>query len=130
MQLKFITPKEIDGTPKITVHKSGKLGFSRSAADLLDIENNKFCKFAYDEENERDRVLYFLIEKTNDGESFSISKAGDYYYIKAKSLLNDLGIDFSDPTITIIFDISPTEYEGQRIYKLIKRIINKNKKAS
>ena len=125
LNLKFIEPKESDGIAKLTVHKSGKLGLSKNATSLLDVENKKYCQFARDENKENNSILYMLMNKENDGRSFSISKAGDYYYIKAKSLLNDLDIDYSDVTKTIIFDIYPIEYDGDRIYKLTKRIIKK-----
>ena len=125
MNLKFIEPKESDGIAKLTVHKSGKLGLSKGATELLDVANNKYCQFARDEDNSNDSVLYMLMNKENNGKSFSISKAGDYFYIKSKGLLNDLDIDYADASKTIIFDILPIEYEGDKIYKLTKRIIKK-----
>lgn len=123
----FIEPKENEKIAKLTVHKSGKLGLSKGAMGLLDSENNKFCKFAYNntENTKDDKDLYMFLFKENDGASFSISKAGEYYYIKAKSLLIDLNIDYEDISKTIIFDIFPLEYEGNTIYKLKKRIIKK-----
>lgn len=123
----FIEPKENEKIAKLTVHKSGKLGLSKGAMDLLDSENNKFCKFAYNntENTKDDKDLYMFLFKENDGASFNISKAGEYYYIKAKSLLIDLNIDYEDTSKTIIFDIYPLEYEGNTIYKLKKRIIKK-----
>lgn len=123
----FIEPKENDRIAKLTVHKSGKLGLSKGAMDLLEVENNKYCKFAHNnnESNKEDKDLYMFLYKQNDGASFSISKAGEYYYIKAKSLLIDLDIDYIDVTKTIIFDVHPIEYEGETIYKLKKRIIKK-----
>lgn len=123
----FIEPKENEKIAKLTVHKSGKLGLSKGAMDLLDTENYKYCKFAYNntESNKEDKDLYMFLFKGNDGTSFSISKAGDYYYIKAKSLLIHLNIEYEDISKTTIFDIYPMEYEGQTIYKLKKRIIKK-----
>lgn len=123
----FIEPKENEKIAKLTVHKSGKLGLSKGAMDLLDTENNKYCKFAYNNAygNKEDKDLYMFLYKENDGASFSISKAGEYYYIKAKSLLIDLDIEYEDTSKTIIYDIYPMEYEGETIYKLKKRIIKK-----
>lgn len=123
----FIEPKENGKIAKLTVHKSGKLGLSKGAMDLLDTENNKYCKFANNntDSNKEDKDLYMFLFKENDGASFSISKAGEYYYIKAKSLLIDLDIEYENTSETIIFDIYPMEYEGETIYKLKKRIIKK-----
>ncbi|MCL2098545.1 MAG: hypothetical protein FWH23_07310 [Bacteroidales bacterium] len=127
INLKFIDPIEDNGVAKLTVHKSGKLGISKSAMKLLDITVNRYCKFAYDENNnEKSKVLYMVMEKENDGKAYNISKAGEYYYIKAKNLLNELNIDYTDTKTTIIFDIYPTDYNGTKIYKLNRRIINKS----
>lgn len=125
LDLNFITPKEIDGGTKLTVHKSGKLGFSKNAMELLDIENNKFCKFATNNADVNDTSIYMIVSDVNDNLSFKASKAGEYYYIKARSFLNDLEIDYSDESKTIIFDIQPIDYEGKKIYKLKKRIVER-----
>lgn len=62
--------------------------------------------------------------------TFSLNKSGNYYYIKALSLLNDLGIDYSDESKRVIFDITAIDNNGQTVYKLTKREIKKrNKKA-
>ncbi|AQW89707.1 hypothetical protein [Elizabethkingia anophelis] len=118
MELKFIKPKENASIAKITVHKTGKLGFSRGAAELLKITENKFCKFGISEQNE----LFIVMCKENDGETFGIAKAGDYYYVTAKSLLNDLDIDYKTKD-TIIFDV--IDIKDDKIFKLIQRIIKK-----
>lgn len=118
MELKFLKPKENTSIAKITVHKTGKLGFSRGAAELLDVANNKFCKFGVNEDND----LFIVMCKENDGESFGIAKAGEYYYVTAKSLLNDLDIDYRSKD-TVIFDV--IDIKEDKIYKMVRRIIKK-----
>jgi len=118
MELKFLKPKENASIAKITVHKTGKLGFSRGAAELLNIEDNRFCKFGINEKEE----LFIVMCKENDGEAFSIAKAGDYYYVTAKSLLNDLGVDYRTKN-TIIFDVF--DIKEDKIFKMIQRVIEK-----
>jgi len=127
MKLKFIRPKESASASKLTVHKTGKLGLSRGAINLLNVGVNKYCKFAFDENevNENAKTIYILMSNVADDETFNISKAGDYYYIKAKSLLMDLSIDFTDEKKTVIFDIYPAIYDGEEIFKLDKREINR-----
>ena len=131
IKFKIIEPKELDGVAKLTVHLSGKLGLSASAAKLIDVLNNKYCMFALDSEDKNKDTIYLITSGTKSEKSFNISKAGDYYYIKGKSLLNDLNVDYSNNTNTIIFDIYPMEieYENSKVYKLKKRVIIKNKKA-
>lgn len=118
MQLRIIKPKEPNAIAKITVHKTGKLGFSKGASEVLELEGNKFAKFGYDD-NEN---FFIVMYKESDEETFNIAKAGDYFYITAKSLLDDLGIDYKSNDTTI-FDIKKTEMEN--MFKLNKRIIRK-----
>lgn len=129
-ELDFFKPKKSEGVIKLTVHRNGKLGFSKMAMDKLNIGEWKQCKFAKDKNAESNDVIYMVRADEPDDVSFNISKAGDYYYIKANSLLEDLGIDYADPDKTIKFDITPIDNNGTTIYKLTKkeskkRIINK-----
>ena len=68
-----------------------------------------------------------VLNKESDEFSFNISKAGEYYYIKAKNFLSDLKIDYTDDAKTYIFDIYKMDNEDLIVYKLKKRIIKKQK---
>lgn len=118
MKLKIIKPKEAAAIAKITVHKTGKLGFSKGAMELLDLENNKSAKFGHNDDQE----FFIIMCKEPDEETFNIAKAGAYYYITAKTLLEDLGIDYKSDNTTI-FDVGRTDETN--IYKLIMRTIKK-----
>ena len=123
IEFNFIKPQEDKGSVKLTVHKTGKLGFSKNAIEMLSLQDNRCCKFARGEDGEK---LYLLITNKKDEYTFNISKAGDYFYVKAKSFLSDLNIDYQDKETTTIFDISELE-EQKGVYKLSKRVINKRK---
>lgn len=127
LDLNFIIPREGEGSTKLTVHKSGKLGFSKSAIELMNVDEYRYCKFAFNEGIENDENIYMVLNKESDEFSFSISKAGEYYYIKAKNFLSDLKIDYTDDSKTYIFDIYKMDHEELIIYKLKKRIIKKRK---
>lgn len=118
MELTFIKPKETKARAKITVHKTGKLGFSKGAMELLGLEQNKSAKFGYNEQQD----LFILMGSEPDEETFNIAKAGAYYYIAAKTLLEDLDIEYKSENTTI-FDVFKTEEKN--IFKLKKRIIKK-----
>ena len=118
MNINFIKPKEINTVAKITIHKSGKMGFSRGASELLRLDVNKYAKFGFNE----DKDFFIVTTQESDDSTFSISKAGEYYYILAKSLLQEIGIDYTSRDTTI-FDIKRTNEEY--IYKLNKRVIKK-----
>ena len=118
MELNFIKPKETATIAKITIHKTGKMGFSKGAIDLLNIESNGYAKFGFNEERE----LFIVMTTKQDENTYNISKAGQYYYILAKSLLREIDVDYTSAD-TIIFDILETQNEG--VYKLEKRVIKK-----
>lgn len=118
MELNILKPKEVSSIAKITIHKTGKMGFSKGASELLSIDKNKYAKFGINNKNE----LFIIMKSENDDETFSIAKAGDYYYISARTLLEDLGIDYTNGD-TVIFDIRKTEEDS--IYRLSKRVIKK-----
>lgn len=126
LDFEFIKPKENKGSLKLTVQKTGKLGFSKYAINSLKLQNNRYCKFARDKES---NGLYFLLSEEKDEYTYDISKAGEYYYIKAKSFLEEINIDYTNDNITIIFDMSRVE-EQENVYELTKRVINKKKPSS
>lgn len=127
IDIEFIKPNESESSVKLTVHRTGKLGFSKGAIDLMNIEKNKNCKFGKNKNKEEDEKLYMVVSNQRDNLSYKISKAGDYYYIKAKELLRELNIDYSDQATTVIFDIREIDNNGQRIFELNKREIKRRK---
>ena len=130
MNLDFFKPKETTGAYKVTVHKTGKLGFSKSASHLLNLKDNKYCKIGRNLEENESHTLYMVVCESKDDYTYNISKAGNYYYIKANQLLTDLNIDYKNEEITVIFDIEKKVIEDSEVFKLIKRIIDKRKKPS
>lgn len=129
IDLEFFTQKGVDGAAKITAHKSGKMGLSTVAAKMMNISEWKYCKFAKDRNSESDNVIYMLKALEKDDTSFAVSKAGDYFYVKAKSLLDDIKIDYTDEKTSFIFDVSVVDNGGDKIYKLTKRIVKRRKKV-
>lgn len=118
MIVRFITPNQTANNAKLTVHKTGKLGFSKGAMELLNTNENRFARFGFDEEEN----LLMEISHTEKENSFHINKAGNYDYMNAKHLLEELGIDYT-AAHTTIFDIRKTP--EKHVYKLTERIIKK-----
>lgn len=118
MIIKFIKPEQAANNAKLTVHKTGKLGFSRGAMELLNTTVNRFARFGHDEQ---DQLLMEVSEKEQEN-SFQISKAGEYDYMNAKHLLEELNVDYTAPHTTI-FDLKKTSEKN--IFKLTERIIKK-----
>lgn len=124
MKLKFINAGEIDKNVKCAVHKTGKLGFSSTAIDKLKLATDKTINIAINEDDKGDENLYVVVNEKGDNNGFKISKAGAYYYINTKALFDTIGVDYR--TKKIIYDIVDFEFEGSKMFKLIKREV-KNK---
>lgn len=125
MRIKYYEPKVTSGIIKCTVHKNGKMGFSRQAMRKLNVVTNSFAKIGFNEDDNNDKSLYLLVQDYGDDETFKINKAGDYYYLNTKYLFDDLNIDYVRKKI--IYDIQEIEMDGRIIYKLNKRELDRKK---
>jgi len=127
MDLKFINAESFDTNLKCSIHKNGKLGFSSSAINKLQIDNSKSVKFAQNEDEKENGNLYVVIQDNITDDAFKINKAGDYYYMNTKAMFDELGYDYRNTTI--IFDIVKTETKHNElpVYKLIKREVKSRK---
>lgn len=123
MKLNYFNAKDFSVKLKATIHKSGKLGFTRQTAEALGFEGKEesYIKFAYDEED--NKALYMVNGTANDGSSFRINKAGNYYYANTSVLFDKLGINYKGKTC--IFDMIKIENEGLDLYKMTKRELNR-----
>ena len=131
--LKFTIHKasELDRNVKATVQSTGKLGFSDTAAKKLALEVGKYLVIASNEIDETDENFYAWIENEAEGGGFKVNKAGEYFNVNTKPLFDKLDINYRDKENVIIFDIVEFEHEGNKIFKLIKRIQkrSRNKKT-
>ncbi len=118
LKLKFFNSDSF-GSLKASIHYSGKLGFSESAIKRLNINNNMSALIAKNDEDETDESFYMILQEPAQETAFKFNKAGDYYSLNTKALFDNLGIEYRKKSIR--FDIVETEYEGKKIYKLLKR---------
>jgi hypothetical protein len=119
MKLEKIKPPDSAGLLKATIHSSGKLGFSAGAIKAMNINSNSFVQIALNAEDKSDQNLYAFITKQADENALKINKAGDYYYVNTKALFDKLEIDYRKNKI--MFDIVEIEYEGEIVFKLVRR---------
>lgn len=119
MKLKFFDPREASKTLKATAHKNGKLGFSVDAAKKMELASGKGARIAFDEENPKDKTLYVIISSVALEDTFKIIKAGDYFYVNAKLLFEELNLDYKNDSI--VYDISEVKIDGRPIYKFTMR---------
>ncbi len=125
MKLKIVTKNQIGSLIKCTIHKNGRLGFSTSAVEKLSLSEKTFVRLAINEEDKSDSSLYMLISKVKSDDSVKIIKAGNYYFCRMKPVFDELGIDYTKNKI--IFDISEMDYEGEKVYKLKRRELERKK---
>lgn len=121
MKLKFLDAKEFEANLKCTVQSNGKLNFSAAAINILALNNQKSVKFAMNEDAKSGEELYVIIQDHITDDAFKVNKAGNYYYLNAKALFDNLGLDYKSHSV--IFDIVKTEetFDGKPVYKLNRR---------
>lgn len=120
MELKFISPSELSGNAKATVHKTGKLGFSAGAAEKLDLSDyrDKFAKIAINGDYTEDKNLYVIVTDDEDDESYPILKAGQYFYLSLKRLFEKFDENYKNETI--IYDIKKGDFHDDG-YVFVRR---------
>lgn len=114
MELTFIDLTTISGKSKATIHITGKLGLSSSAANLMHVDKNSYFKLATDKLN-RD-VLYLVPADPNSPNKIKASKAGQYYYFNIAKIFDDLAYDCENHRIGFL--IESVRWEGKEIFQL------------
>jgi hypothetical protein len=122
LDIEFFESGDRYGPVKATVQKSGRLGFSSGAIKLLEIDGNKLFKIGrkkLESSDSNNQTLLLIPVDTEDEFTFRALKAGDYYYLKTKRLLNQLSIDYRNENV--IFDIDEVNEDGKTYYKLHRK---------
>ena len=125
MKIEFILLPNAGGNAKASVHQSGKMGFSTSAIEYLKISENSYARIGINQEDKADKNLYIQISSEQTPDSLKINKAGAYYYLNTKQFFDKMGVDYQKSLI--IYDIVDMEYEGQKLYKFIRRTKDRKK---
>lgn len=130
MALTLLSAKNFTFTLKVTIQKSGKLGFSAPTAEALGIDTNTYAKFYMDDENPMSPVVVF--SKNKDDDSFKANKSGDYYSLSTTILFDSLGFDFKKQNI--ICDLKREEdadaIVGGTAYRLVSRAPKSRRKTT
>jgi hypothetical protein len=114
-KITFIKPKSPLGKIKLTLHKTGKFGFTNEAKKILNLTENRFIKFGLD----NFKTIFLKVQLEQDDECFRIAKAGEYYYIFSLDLLEQLNVKKGE---NITFDLIEDK-EG--FFKMNKRYFTK-----
>lgn len=124
MTLKILSAEKFSTKLKVTIQLTGRLGFTEMTATHLQLDVNKFAKFAQDDETNE---LFLCISNKKSVDSFDIRLSGKYYYVSTTALFDMMGFDYKKKTI--MFDlVRVTNYDevmGGSVYKMNKREILK-----
>jgi hypothetical protein len=127
MQLDFFNATEIQQGFRATVYPTGKLGFSRVAERELNLKDVTSVLIGRGKDYEADKVLYLVIDTKNEPSAFKVRKSGVYFYAFTKHLFRLLNEDFQKSKI--VYDIQPEVLDGQQVFKLKPRTIERKTKA-
>lgn len=115
--MKFDPSKLVEATrlsrkAKASVHRTGRLGFSRSAAKMLGLEANKTVLIFEGE----GRDLFLVVVDGHDDRGFFIHGIGSYWYAATKLLYDQAGIDYVSNVIDYEISELPDKFEGRPVY--------------
>lgn len=128
MALTILSAKRFATTLKATIHRTGRLGFTSETAAALDLNAEKFAKFAQDDEN---KSLYLIIINEGNEDAFPVRENSGYYFIATKVMFDTLGFNYENGDI--IFDLvrRPSldeDLQGQVFFMKQRPIKNKERK--
>lgn len=130
MALTLLSAKNFTFTLKVTIQRTGKLGFSAPTAEALGIDSDTYAKFYMDDENKQSPVVVF--SKNKDEDSFKANKSGEYYSLSTSILFESLGFDFKKQSI--ICDLKREEEAdaivGGKAYRLVSRAPKSRRKTT
>ena len=127
MTIQILSAKKFAVTLKVTIQKTGRLGFTDETAKALDLQSGKFAKFAQDDES---GTLYLIIIDKSNEDSFDIRSSSGYYFVPAKMMFDSLGMDYEQNVIMFDLVRKPSldeTLEGQVF--LMKTRISKRKET-
>lgn len=94
MKIKFFVSHQLEKPHRLAVHKSGKLGFSAEAAKALNLSQGKSISIGTNGDDPSDERLYMVLHESVEPGAFKVAKAGDYYYLPIKLLLDSLNVPY------------------------------------
>ena len=128
VRIKLYKLDELDKNLKVTVHKTGKMGFTSDAATKLKLPTNKSADIGFNEADLTDKNLYLFIYPEDKKGQFKVIKAGQYYYLNTKVLFDNLKIDYTKDTIS--YEIVPEDVNDNRVYVLKRKLKLKKERSN
>lgn len=122
MAIQFFSAKNFGKVLKVTIQKSGRLGFSSDAAVAMNLDTDTYFLIGKDEEIKADLIMV----KINAGnpDAFQVKKSGVYYYLDTTALFDMLHYNYKSGTnifFDVIRDITYDKEAGGEVYLLTQR---------
>lgn len=114
--IEFEDPNKSNSIIKASIHKTGKLGFSSGAQEFLNLSESICFKVGFHPE---DVNVMYLVPSNDDGYSFKVAKAGDYYYINLKHVFDKRGVQYQNKSI--IYDIKKEKTNDEKEYYVLTK---------
>lgn len=121
MAITFFSAKQFARTLKVTIQKTGRLGFTSATAIDMQIDTDTYFRFGKDDSINADLIMVKSKEQSVD--AFRALKTGDYYYLNTAALFDMLKYEYKKGNI--IFDVRREakldEEAGGEVYTLRQR---------
>jgi hypothetical protein len=114
----FFDAREYASNLRVTIQRSGKMGFSDFTQTKLKINETMSIRIGIDGRKDTYKYLLLQILDTVEPHAFKINKAGNYYYFNPKPLLDELSMNYKSKNI--LFEMIAIN-EQEKIYKLVKK---------
>lgn len=128
MAFRLITAKDITKTLKVTIQKTGRLGFTNQTAEEMQIDTDTFFYFGTDDQVASDLIMVKNRVASSDG--YRAIKSGDYYYLNTAPLFTTLGYEYASKNI--IFDVvrypALDQEAGGEVYTMVRRASKTSKR--
>ena len=106
---------------KSSIQKNGRMGFTREAADLLQLADGQTMMFSANPDGDFGAVIC----DENEKRGFKVQKAGTYFYIRMKNVFDSQGLDYIGKRVA--YDISETgeRFQDKTVYKFKRGIFER-----
>ena len=124
LRLRLWDTKSKAPRPMASIHVAGKLGFNMDASRFMNLDSRPSFIVATKIDDSK-ALKIFLIETKNDfGDDIPpviVSKAGAYYYLNIRNMLDELGIDYKSRISVYEVARSKEDYKGCPLYVLSRK---------
>ena len=100
MSIRIISTKNFARPLKVTLQSSGKLGFTRETAEVLQLVSGKLIQFGRDDEKGE---MFLILTHGAPEDAFAVAKAGEYFYLPTTLMFDALGYQYRK--FTYFFDL-------------------------